>query len=169
MITIGDLQSLDIQVFTKKTFSDSRGYMQIIFEGSPRIVDSHFSMKRSFSFSGVGRGLHHQNVNSPQTKVITVTSGKLLDFIYDPSLDSNLVHCFYINSSDNCSIVIPSNYAHGFIALTNVEFEYACIGRYNEANEATYNILRSAAQLLQLGDVNLSAKDSSSPPIEVSL
>ena len=167
-ITYSELGSLSIKVYQKKTIVDKRGALTIDFEGDVVTCDSHISIKTSTSRKGVGRGLHHQNISAPQTKIISVLKGSLIDFVFDPFDAEGRVYCFDIDEKDGVSVVIPMNYAHGFIATSDVVFNYICLGRYDESQENIYNILDSAAEVLDLGRVLLSDKDASSARINLS-
>jgi dTDP-4-dehydrorhamnose 3,5-epimerase-like enzyme len=168
-IALNDLESLSIHVYSKKTILDKRGGLTLDFEGEIVASDSHISMKTSTSAKGVARGLHHQRADAPQIKIISVVRGSLIDFVYDPSDKEGRVYCFNMDARDAVSVVIPMNYAHGFIAKSDVVFNYICLGRYDETKEIIYNILGGAAKALKLGDVLLSGKDASSSQISVSI
>lgn len=72
-----------------------------------------------------------------------------------------------IDAKMDICVYLPESFAHGFISLSNVKFQYVCIGEYLENNENTLNVLPSLANLLKLGKINQSEKDSSSKLIEV--
>jgi len=101
---------------------------------------------------------------SPQIKIIEVLEGAILDFVFDIN-NPNFVYFFELNDLDKKSVFIPSNFAHGFIALANVRFRYSCFGRYDEKSETTFNLLKSAADCLNITNVVLSAKDQAFPEL----
>ena len=169
IIRLDDLESLGVGVFNFKSYSDDRGSLEVLFETNQKICESGLSIKRSFSVAGVGRGLHLQGVEAPQSKLITVREGKLYDFLYDPVANSENVYCFELDSKRGVSIFIPPKFAHGFISITDVAFEYTCFGAYNESYEVTYNVLPSAAEQLGLGQLKLSKKDSNAALVNVRL
>ena len=165
---LAQLEEIGLIVNHHKKFKDRRGALKVFFE-SPLIEagSSEISYKKSFSEAGVGRGLHSQSAPYEQTKFITVTEGKIIDFVLDLEDSSSIVYCVEINSTDDITIEIPGNFAHGFITLVPTSFEYLCIGQYSEKNELVFNVLDSAAQLLGCGNVMLSDKDEASTPIQL--
>lgn len=166
-IAITDLESLSIKVYPKKNMLDKRGSLTLNFEGEISASDSHISIKTSTSVKGVARGLHHQKIDFPQIKIISVTRGSLIDFLYDPLDQASRIYFFNMDENDAVSVVIPQNFAHGFIATSDVTFNYICLGKYAENHESIYNVLGSAAKALKLGDVLLSSKDAASREILV--
>ena len=122
-----------------KVFYDKRGFFREIFK------DKLFKKKfvfdvMSYSKKNVLRGLHIQ-LKAPQAKIITVTSGKIMDVAVD--LRKNSVtfgkYCSVIMSEkSNFSFYIPEGFAHGFLCLSkNCIVNYKC-SYYREAkSEAT--------------------------------
>tara|TARA_S200000501_G_scaffold272075_1_gene255802 strand:- start:426 stop:941 length:516 start_codon:yes stop_codon:yes gene_type:complete len=122
-----------------KVFYDKRGFFREIFK------DKLFKKKfvfdvMSYSKKNVLRGLHIQ-LKAPQAKIITVTSGKIMDVAVD--LRKNSVtfgkYCSVIMSEkSNFSFYIPEGFAHGFLCLSkNCTVNYKC-SKYREAkSEAT--------------------------------
>ena len=164
-LSLDSIGKIGLHGFNKFTNIDSRGQLDICFEHDFDLSSNGISIKESTSIKGVARGLHLQDpIIAPQVKIIEVLEGVILDFIYDPRLPET-VYYFQLSDHDNVSIFIPKNFAHGFIALTDVRFRYTCLGRYDEANEVIYNILDSASQLLKLDNILLSDKDRLSPEI----
>ncbi len=159
------ISKIGLYGFNKFTNIDPRGQLDICFEHDFDSILNGISIKESTSIKGVARGLHQQDpIVAPQVKIIEVLEGVILDFIYDPKWPE-AVYYFQLSDQDNLSIFIPKNFAHGFIALTDVRFRYTCLGRYDETSEVTYNILDSASQLLKLDNILLSDKDRLSPEI----
>ena len=166
---LAQVEEIGLKLHRHKKFKDQRGALKVLFE-SPviEVGSSEISLKKSFSEAGVGRGLHAQSAPYEQTKYITVTEGKIIDFILDLENSPLIIYCFELNSTDDTTIEIPGNFAHGFITLAPTSFEYLCVGQYSEKNEQIFNVLDSAAQLLGYGDLILSSKDKLSTPIQLS-
>ena len=73
----------------------------------------------AYSKKNVIRGLHFQLKNK-QTKIITVTSGKILDVAVNLKKNSKnfgKVYYFLLNEGD--SVFIPNCFAHGYECLSN--------------------------------------------------
>ena len=79
------------------------------------------------------RGLHYQT-NPPQTKYIKVIQGSIIDFIVD--LETNEVYSFDLSYSNDKALLIPDNYAHGFLTLEpDTIVVYMVKGEYNPESE----------------------------------
>ena len=115
-------------IYDKKTFYDNRGYFRELY------IKKHFKTSfpfdvMSYSKKNVLRGLHIQ-LKAPQAKIITVTSGKIMDVAVD--LRKNSVtfgkYCSVIMSEkSNFSFYIPEGFAHGFLCLSkNCTVNYKC-------------------------------------------
>lgn len=144
-----------------KNFNDERGYLSVLYEQSDLVI------KRSFSRATVFRGMHFQKHPMKQTKLIRVLSGEIIDIIFDPNL---LPHVFYIKnikSSLNWT-KIGSQYAHGFYAVTDTDFEYICHGAYNLEAECTFGVRRLLMDELGLSSLIMSAKDLAATEVEMS-
>ena len=139
---------------------DSRGYLEILYEQGDAVL------KRSFSLAGVFRGMHWQRPPYSQTKLIRVRSGRVLDFIVNPTETPARLYSRELGPSDGW-IQIEAHFAHGFYALENTEFEYLCIGAYNEAAELNFSVLKFLRSSLGLKQLTLSAKDSDAKTLNV--
>ena len=104
-------------IFKKIKYFDNRGYFQEIF------LEKEFKKKIkftaiAFSKKNVIRGLHFQLKNM-QTKIISVTSGKILDVAVNlkkRSKNFGKVYYFLLNEGD--SVFIPNHFAHGYECLS---------------------------------------------------
>lgn len=135
-----------------KKFADLRGELSILYESE------QLSVKRSISKKNVLRGLHLQTGNKPQTKLIRVLRGAIIDFVLDARLGDR--RCLYkeIHASDEL-FLIESHLAHGFLALEETLFEYICIGQYHEPSEEVINIANSVEKSFGVHDLIMSEKD----------
>ena len=165
-IEVNDLSTIGVQVLDSKTFSDSRGSLNVVFEDY-EILKSKISIKRSYSKQGVARGLHWQKLIKPQEKLISVRSGKILDFVLDMTASDGTLYYFELDQNVSDFIRIPSRFAHGFIALEPTNFEYLCIGEYSEEHECTINVLPSAAKLILGTAIDLSPKDQKNTEVDL--
>ena len=107
-------------VIKRSTHFDNRGFLRELFEQkkfSKKFVFDYFSVSKK----NVIRGLHLQ-LKNPQTKIISVISGKIFDVVLDCRKDSKTFgkhFSIYISSKDNTSLYIPEGFAHGFCSLAN--------------------------------------------------
>ena len=139
---------------------DSRGHLDVLYE------QGQIVLKRSFSRAGVFRGMHWQRPPHDQTKLIRVISGRILDFVVNPSESAPVLHRREISPSEGW-VEISSMMAHGFYAIEDTEFEYLCLGAYNEASESSYSIAPFLQSNLGLQDLILSEKDAKATPLNV--
>ena len=61
-------------------------------------------------------------------------------------------------------IQIDAHFAHGFYAIEDTEFEYLCLGSYNEKAELSFCIVDFPQSKLGLSELRLSAKDAAAAP-----
>lgn len=169
-VDINDIskKNTDIRVFNHEVFSDARGSISIRFEGiMPQSTENFISFKESISRKMTARGFHYQKDPYSQSKIIFVEKGEILDFFFDTNDENKKIYCLRIEEKMNKSLLIPKNYAHGFIALKKTKFKYLCIGEYSEKHEETFNILPSIAKIMNLKNLILSEKDSSYPLLDI--
>lgn len=140
-------------------FNDGRGELSVIYEHKNIVI------KKSFSRAHVFRGMHFQRAPMKQTKLIRVINGEIVDIIFNPEIKPFTFYVKTIKASENW-IGIGDEFAHGFYAVKDTEFEYICIGGYSEAHEATYNITQFLEDELDLSNLVLSKKDRHAPKVE---
>lgn len=160
------IQDLGLVFQEKKEFEDGRGELSIKLDDF-EVDATSISFKTSFSKPFVGRGLHWQNEVKPQKKIISVVSGKIIDFVLDTK-DFSTLYYIPLQPGDDW-LLIPEHLAHGFISLEPTVFQYLCIGEYSAENEVVINVLESAGDLLLNRLVELSPKDRAIEPITVLL
>ncbi|MFA4952245.1 dTDP-4-dehydrorhamnose 3,5-epimerase family protein [Brevundimonas sp.] len=137
---------------------DDRGWLEVLYESDSMVL------KRSFSRKGVFRGLHVQMAPSAQTKVIRVVSGVIVDVVVDVSDPALELKTTTLTPADGW-VRIGAQYAHGFYALEDSLFEYACDGGYDEASEQAWSIADRLPEMLGVETVILSDKDRAAPPL----
>ena len=142
-----------------KKFKDARGELSVLYEHENIVI------KKSFSHSNVFRGMHFQRPPMTQTKLIRVLNGEIIDIIFNPRIKPYTFYVKTIRASANW-IEIGREFAHGFYAVKDTEFEYICIGGYSEAHESTFNITQFLEDELGLSNLVLSEKDRHAPKVE---
>jgi len=143
---------------TTRRREDERGWLEVLYESEAMVL------KRSFSKKGVFRGLHVQMAPTAQTKVIRVVSGAIVDVVVDVNDPALELKTATLTPQDGW-VRIDAQYAHGFYALENTMFEYACDGGYDEASEQAWSIADRLPALLGVESVILSDKDRAAPPL----
>ena len=145
-------------------YKDNRGFFKEIFkEGKNNkkfIFDCYSKSKKN-----VFRGLHLQ-IQKPQAKILTVTKGKIIDFVVDvrkKSKNYGKIYKFLMNENSNFSIYIPEGFAHGFLCLSDsCTIYYKCSNFRNSKSEISisYKYLRLKKKLI------LSKKDKNAPTLK---
>ena len=111
-------------VIEPQLFGDSRGYF---FESYNKRDFIKLGLKydfvqdnQSLSSKGVLRGLHFQ-IKYPQTKLVRVLEGEVFDVAVDLRKNSPTYGKWYgvrLSSENNKMLLIPKNFAHGFLVLS---------------------------------------------------
>ncbi len=132
----------DVLIIEPDVFGDARG---VFFESFNSInwakqgLPSEFVQdNQSFSVKGVLRGLHFQQGEFAQGKLVRVITGRVLDVAVDIRPDSPTFgkwEFFELDGESNKMVYIPVGFAHGFLALEDSIFSYKCTAGYNKASE----------------------------------
>ncbi len=135
-------------VVTPKTFADERGYFMESFRQSWMDSLAEFSGNfvqdnQSFSYYGTIRGLHFQEGEHAQSKLIRVVQGTILDVVLDlrqesPTCGEHI--SVELSDQNNHQLWIPKGLAHGFSVLSeSATVCYKCDAYYNkEAEKGIY-------------------------------
>lgn len=125
-------------------FTDPRGYFFESFNeqrfNQESGLDVHFVQdNQSFSSYGVLRGLHFQQGEHAQAKLVRVLKGKVLDVAVDLREDSPSYGQWFsvvLSERNKLQFFVPRGFAHGFVVLSKqAEFFYKCDNYYNKASE----------------------------------
>ena len=127
-----------------RVFEDERGYFfesynQEKFELATGAKPFFVQDNQSFSTKGVLRGLHFQNGEHAQAKLVRVLDGEVLDVAVDIRPKSktygNIVRSV-LSSENKKQLYIPRGCAHGFVTLSETAiFFYKCDNFYNKQSE----------------------------------
>lgn len=124
-------------IVKSKRFVDSRGEFRELFKKNKQKEKKEFRFTcYSLSKKNVLRGLHLQNPY-PQGKFVSVVKGKILDVVVDLRKNSKTFkeHFKIILSSNNCkSLYVPEGFAHGFVALDNINIVVYHLTEYRKKN-----------------------------------
>ena len=128
-----------LKIIKTSIFYDRRGFFKETFK-KKNIKKKFVFDIMSYSKKNVLRGLHIQ-LQAPQAKIITVTSGKVMDVAVDLRKNSKTFGKYYsivISEKSDFSFYIPEGFAHGFLCLSkSCTVNYKC-SRYRDAkSEAT--------------------------------
>jgi len=132
-------------VIRPKVFNDNRGYFletfnQKVFAKETGIKTNFVQDNLSKSSKGVLRGLHFQEGDSAQAKLVQVIKGKVLDVCVDIRKNSPTFgkhFSIYLDGSNKAQLYVPKGFAHGFIVLEDdTIFSYKCDNYYNKTSES---------------------------------
>jgi dTDP-4-dehydrorhamnose 3,5-epimerase len=137
------LEIPDVVLIEPKVFGDARGFFyesfsQRNFEAAVGRSVNFVQDNHSLSSRGVLRGLHYQ-IQSPQGKLVRVTSGEVFDVAVDIRRSSatfgKWVGCI-LSAENKLQLWVPEGFAHGFVVLSDAaEFLYKTTDYYNPAGE----------------------------------
>ena len=121
-------------------YKDKRGFLKETFNNR-LFKNKTFPFDiMSYSKKNVLRGLHLQ-LKKPQSKIITVTHGKIFDVAIDLRKNSKTFGKYVsivISDTDNFSFFIPEGFAHGFLCLSKkCTVNYKCSNYRNAKSERT--------------------------------
>ena len=123
---------------------DERGYFARTFDKEifkkNGINFEWLQENKSFTLkSGTIRGLHFQFSPFTETKLISVSKGKILDVILDLRADSDTFGMHYstlISENNNKALIVPKGFAHGFCTLKDeTEVRYKVDSVYSPEHE----------------------------------
>jgi len=134
---------MGLMLLHTERFKDSRGFFIESFncDDIKKIgIKEEFILDCiSSSHFGVIRGLHFQRYK-PQSKLLRVLTGRILDVAVDIKKDSPSFMNYFsveLNGEDNTFLYIPKGFAHGFLALAEpTMILYKADGYYDPKDES---------------------------------
>ena len=169
-----------VVIIEPQVFGDERGYFfesfsQREFNAAVRPVE-FVQDNESKSRYGVVRGLHFQQGQHVQSKLVRVVQGAVLDIAVDIRKGSPTFGKYVaveLSEENKRQLFIPRGFAHGFSVLTpEVIFQYKCDNYYNRESEGA--IAWDDPELaidwrIPADSVILSEKDKHHPTLSVAL
>lgn len=134
----------DCFIIEPRVFEDDRGsffesFNQQTFKAHTGLDIRFVQDNQSISQQGAIRGLHFQEGDFAQAKLIRVAQGQVLDVVVDlrPQSETYLQKFSYLLSGDNNhQLFVPRGFAHGFATLSEKAiFVYKCDNYYDKASE----------------------------------
>jgi dTDP-4-dehydrorhamnose 3,5-epimerase len=158
-------------------FEDARGYFMESFKQSwfdEHVAPTTFVQdNESKSSRGVLRGLHFQEGEFAQAKLVRVLQGEVLDVVVDIRPNSPTFgkhHQTILSEANKKQFFIPRGFAHGFVVLSaTAVFAYKVDNMYSKAHEG--GILYNDPALgidwqIPHAEILLSEKDAVLPTLE---
>ena len=146
----------DCFIIHDTVFADSRGYFfesfnQQRFASLIGLNVSFVQDNQSKSTKGVLRGLHFQQGDAAQAKLVRVLKGSVLDVAVDLRKNSETFgqwEAVELSEENHLQFFVPRGFGHGFVVLSEeAVFFYKCDNLYNKAaeggivyNDTTLNI-----------------------------
>lgn len=132
-------------LISPKIFADERGYFMETYRESWMDSTQDFSGNfvqdnQSFSHYGTIRGLHFQDGEYAQAKLVRVLQGTILDVAFDLRKDSPTYGhhvAIELSAENKQQLWIPKGFAHGFSVLSETaEVSYKCDAYYDKEAES---------------------------------
>lgn len=161
-----------VYIIEPKVFGDERGWFMETYSKikTPEIANCDF-VQDNHSYSkekGILRGIHFQNGEHAQAKLVRCIRGAVLDVAVDLRKGSPTYmqwEAVELSAENKKQFFIPRGFGHGFLTLTeDVEFVYKTDNYYNY--ESDRSIIWNDPDIgVDWGTENpvLSEKDSSAP------
>lgn len=165
----------DVWLIKPRLHGDHRGYFTETFRedllNKATGLGLHFIQEnQSRSAFGVLRGLHYQKPPFAQTKLVSVTEGRVLDIAVDirfgsPTFGKHIA--IELSAENRLHLLIPRGFAHGFVVLSeHATFCYKVDSLYSPAHDsgiAWDDADLAIDWLLPKGEILLSEKDKKQP------
>jgi len=154
---------------------DDRGYFfesynKQVLEAKSGYSTAFVQDNQARSVKNVLRGLHYQNVPSPQAKLIRALEGSIWDVVVDIRKSSKTYMQWYgveLSAENKLQLLIPHGFAHGYAVLTDTaEVFYKCDNFYNKAAEGGFYYADPEIGIdwkMDLNETIISAKDQNQP------
>jgi len=168
----------DCFVIHDTVFGDSRGYFfesfnEQRFEQLTGIKTRFVQDNQSKSTRGVLRGIHFQQGEYVQAKLVRVLQGKVLDVAVDLRKESPTFGQYVaveLTGENNVQLFVPRGFGHAFVVLSEeAVFFYKCDNFYNKASEGGIIYNDPSIHIdwqIDESDILLSDKDKSLPTFE---
>jgi dTDP-4-dehydrorhamnose 3,5-epimerase len=127
---------------------------------------------QSKSSRGVLRGIHFQQGEYAQAKLVRVLEGRVLDVAVDLRKDSptfGQYEAVELTEDNHTQLFVPRGFGHAFVVLSpTATFFYKCDNLYNKASEG--GIIYNDASIginwqIDTADLLLSEKDAALPTL----
>ena len=131
-----------VYIVETKVFGDNRGWFMETYSkiNMPEIECDFVQENQSYSKEkGTLRGIHFQNGENAQSKLVRCTKGAVLDVAVDLRKNSSTYKQWVaveLSGENKKQLFIPRGFGHGFVTLTkDVEFVYKVDNYYNYESE----------------------------------
>ncbi len=168
----------DCYIIHDNVFEDERGYFlesfnKQKFQQQTGLDVTFVQDNISKSSYGVLRGLHFQQAECAQAKLVRVLQGKVLDVVVDlrkssPTYGEHLA--IELSEHSKTQFFVPRGLAHGFVVLSNqCIFFYKCDNYYNKESEGGLMFNDPALKIdwkIEADKMIISEKDKHNPSLD---
>lgn len=160
-----------VLIIEPQVFNDSRGWFMETYsrKKTPQIDCDFIQDNHSYSKGkGILRGIHFQNGEHSQAKIVRCVQGSVFDVVVDLRKDSPTYKKWFgmeMSADNKKQLFIPKGFGHGFVTLTeDVEILYKTDNYYDP--ESDRSIIWNDPELgvnWEIEDPILSDKDRAAP------
>lgn len=177
-MTVKETNLKGCYIIKPKIFNDQRGYFFESFNLNKFNEQTNNNIafvqdNESSSSKGVLRGLHYQEYEYAQAKLVRVIKGSVLDVVVDIRENSPTFGEHFsieLSAENKTQLFIPRGFAHGFLVLEDQTiFSYKCDNYYNKAAERGIifnDITLKIDWQFNISELILSEKDKELPTFE---
>lgn len=163
-----------VKIFNLYNYQDKRGEFKEVYLSNTD--NEEFNLKyvqenESISSKNVFRGMHFQEGEYSQCKLLRVVQGSVFDLLFDmrkTSITYKKIISFELKK--NQILYIPNGIAHGFLSLEeNTIINYKCDKYYNKKKESGFNPFKSKLDIkwpVNINNIICSEKDNQLPSLE---
>lgn len=148
--------------FQHTIYNDERGSFMETHRANELPGVKFVQSNQSISKRGVIRGLHYQEGEFAQAKLVRVSHGSVIDFVVDirrGSPEYGKLKWYLLTWKNGKSLFIPSGFAHGFVALEDdTVFSYNCDNYYNKDSERGINLFSPGLGIMNVIKENTNLK-----------
>ena len=122
-----------LQIIEHTKYNDSRGnFCELWKITNDNMRESFRQLNIATSSKNVLRGMHRQN----QFKQVMPVYGKIFDVALEPASGK----WFGIELDETCALLIPPQYAHGYLVMSDIAVVQYIVDRpYNKEEEENFN------------------------------
>ena len=168
----------DLIIIKQNICSDERGFFKENFKKEK--LENFLNIKLNFcqqnsvkSYINVLRGLHFQKEPYAQSKLISISSGKILDIAVDIRKNSSTYGKYFsyvLSAQNHESLFIPKGFAHGYVTLSKTALiNYNVDNYYNSEMESGIpfdDAFLKIDWLIDKKNLIISEKDKSQKPFK---
>lgn len=174
--TVTDLPLAGLKRIERQRLGDSRGFLSRLFCAKELAVAGWHKPIAQINHThtaqrGTVRGMHYQQPPHAEMKLVTCIQGEVWDVAVDLRAGSPTFlqwHAELLSADNQCAMLIPEGFAHGFQTLSdNVALLYCHTAPHTSVAEAAFNAQDPRLAISwPMPITELSARDANHPLID---